>query len=194
MSGGSGSEAPSPEANRPTGIGLGGQTGGEAGIRCSTDAEIDPLDFTAKSPLGYSAADILQGLVPSYSATLTYADDSTSALTISLASDGGGAGYAPGCQRNTIDVVVGWSSADGAFAETLRGKLFARSPDSATLDVELPAAEFSGSYPRTHRAELMPAPVSFSFEIEFDPTSVHGSVSLLRGPPDAQDSLAIGSF
>jgi hypothetical protein len=194
MSGG-GSESASPQANGATGRGqLGGQTGGEAGIRCSTDAEIDPLDFTAKSPLGYSAADILQGLAPNYSASFSYADGSTSALAISLASDAGGAGYAPGCQRNAVDVVVGWSSTDGAFAETLHGKLFARSPDSATLSVELPAADFSGSYPRTHRAELMPAPVSFSFEMEFDPTSVHGGVSLLRGPLDAQDSLAIGSF
>jgi hypothetical protein len=194
MSGGNG-EAARPEASGPAGSGLlGGQTGGEAGIRCSTDAEIDPLDFSAKSPLGYSAADILQGLAPSYTATLSYADDSTSALGISLAPDGGGAGYAPGCQRNVIDVVVGWSSADGAFAETLHGKLFARSPDSATLSVELAAADFSGSYPLTHRAQLMPAPVSFSFEIEFDPASAHGSVSLLRGPPDARDSLALGTF
>jgi hypothetical protein len=191
---GGNAEGPLP-TGRPGGIGRsGGQTGGEAGIRCSPDVELQPLAFDAASPLGYSAADILAGLRSSYAATFSYADDSTSALTVTLASDGGRAAYAPGCSRNEIDVAVGWSSADGAFAETLRGKLFALSPDAATLDVELPLQELAGSYARSHAAELTPQPVSFSFQLEFEPSEAHGNVSALRGAPDAQDSLAIGSY
>jgi hypothetical protein len=180
---------------RPGGIGRGGgQTGGEAGIRCNPDVELQPLDFDAASPSGYSAADILAGLRPSYAGTFTYADDQTSGLTVTLASDGGRAAYAPGCSRNEIDVVVGWSTADGAFSETLRGKLFALSPESATLEVELPLQDFQGSYARSHAAELAPPPVSFSFQLTFEPSEAHGNVSALRGAPDAQDSLAIGSY
>jgi hypothetical protein len=182
-------------SGRPGGIGrLGGQTGGEAGIRCNADVVIEPLDFTAVSASGYSAADILMGLAPSYAATLTYADESTTALAVTLASDGGRAGYAAGCSRNELDVIVGWASSDGAFNETLHGQLFARSPDAATLRVELPAVGLGGSYADSHAAELTPPPVSFSFEIEFEPSTVQGSVSALRGSPDSQDSLAIGSF
>jgi hypothetical protein len=182
-------------SGRPGGIGrLGGQTGGEAGIRCNADVEIEPLDFAAVSASGYSAAELLMGLAPSYAATLTYADESTTALAVTLASDGGRAGYAAGCSRNEIDVLVGWATSDGAFSETLHGQLFARSPEAATLRLELPAASLRGSYASSHAADLTPPAVSFSFEIEFDPGAVHGSVSALRGPPDSQDSLAIGSF
>lgn len=190
----SGTEAGAP-TGRPGGIGrFGGQTGGEAGIHCNPDVELQPLAFDAASPLGYSAADILAGLRSSYAATFTYADDESTPLTLTLASDGGGAAYAPGCSRNAIDVSVGWSTADGEFAETLRGKLFALSPDAATLDVELPLPDFTGSYARSHAAELLPLPVSFSFQLEFAPSEAHGNVSVLRGAPDAQDSLAIGSY
>jgi len=182
-------------AGRPGGMGhFGGQTGGEAGIRCNADVALEPLDFAAVSPSGYSAADILTGLASSYAATFTYADQSTTPLAVTLASDGGRAGYAAGCSRNEIDVSVGWSTSDGAFSETLHGQLFALSPDAATLRLELPAANLTGSYASSHAADLTPPPVSFSFEIEFDPSAVQGSVSALRGPPDSQDSLAIGSF
>jgi hypothetical protein len=191
----SGSEAGAQAGAHPGGIGrFGGQTGGEAGIRCNADVALEPLDFDAASPSGYSAADILKGLAPSYTATFSHTDDSTSALLVTLASDGGRAAYAAGCSRNEIDVIVGWSTSDGAFSETLHGQLFALSPDSATLRLELPAAELIGGYASAHAAELLPPPVRFSFEIEFDPSSVHGSVSALRGPLDSQDSLAIGSF
>jgi hypothetical protein len=172
---------------------FGGQTGGEAGIQCTDDAEIDPLDFDAPSPLGYSAADILSGLAANYSSVFSYdSDQSTSELTVTLASDGA-AGYAPGCRRNELDVAVGWATADGAFTETLHGKLFAVSPDSATLTVEVPADSVLGSYPSTHAATLGPAPLSFVFALQFDPTSVHGSVNALSGDPDAQTS-SVGSF
>ena len=190
----SGTEEGAMPSGRPGGIGrFGGQTGGEASIHCSADVQLEPLDFDAPSPLGSSAADILAGLRASYAATFTYADASTSALTVTLASDGGRAAYAPGCSRNEIDVAVGWSTVDGAFAETLRGKLFA-SPDAATLDVELPLEDFAGSYASRHAAELAPPPVSFSFQLDFEPSDAHGNVSALRGAPDAQDSLAIGSY
>jgi hypothetical protein len=156
--------------------------------------ELQPLDFDAVSPLGYSAADILAGSSPSYAATFTYADAKTSALSVALASDGGRAAYAPGCSRNEIDVAVGWSTADGEFSETLHGKLFALSPDAATLELELPLQDLAGSYGRSHAAELTPLPVSFSFQLEFAPSEAHGNVSALRGAPDAQDSIAIGSY
>lgn len=182
-------------SGRPGGIGRsGGQTGGEAGIRCNPDVKLQPLDFDAASPLGYSAADILAGLQPSYAATFTYIDETTTALTVTLASDGGRAGYAPGCSRNEIDVVVGWSTADGAFSEALHGKMFALSPDAAKLELELPLQDFQGSYARSHAAELAPSPVSFSFQLDFEPSEAHGDVSALRGAPDAQDSFAIGSY
>ena len=180
---------------RPGGIGRsGGQTGGEAGIHCNPDVELQPLGFDEPSPLGYSAADILAGLRPSYAATFTYTDETSTALSLTLASDGASAAYAPGCSRNEIDVVVGWSTADGAFSETLHGKLFALSPDAATLDVELPLQDLQGSYARSHAEQLVPAPVSFSFQLEFAPSEAHGNVSALRGAPDAQDSLAIVSY
>lgn len=179
---------------RPGGIGrLGGQTGGEAGIRCNADVELQPLGFETVSPLGYSAAEIMSALGPSYAATLTYADDSATPLTLQLVS-GGQAAYAAGCSRIAIDVSVIWSTADGAFDEALRGRLFALSPDVATLDVEVPASEFVGNYARRHAAELEPPPLRFSFQLEFSPSEAHGSVSALRGPPDSQDSLGIGSF
>jgi hypothetical protein len=189
-----GESAPSETTGRPGGIGrFGGQTGGEAGIRCSADVELEPLAFDTVSPLGYSAAEIVSALAPSYAASFTYADDSATPLTVGLAS-AGQAAYAPGCSRIAIDVVVAWSTADGAFDETLRGKLFALSPEAATLSVEVPAGDLAGSYPSRHAAELGPPPLSFSFELEFAPSAAHGSVSALRGPPDNQDSLGIGSF
>ena len=132
-------------------------------------------------------------VVSSYAATFTYADDSATQLTVGLAS-AGQAAYAPGCSRIAIDVAVAWATADGAFDETLRGKLFALSPEVAALSVEVPASDLAGSYPSSHAAELGPPPLSFSFELEFAPAEIHGSVSALRGPPDAQDSLGIGSF
>lgn len=191
----SGTEAGTLPTGRPGGIGRsGGQTGGEAGIHCNPDVELQPLDFAAPSPLGYSAAEILAGLQPSYAATFTYGDETTTALSVTLASDGGRAAYAPGCSRNEVDVVVAWATADREFSETLRGKLFALSPDAATLDVELPLQELQGSYARSHATELQPLPVSFSFQLDFAPSEAHGNVSALRGAPDAQDSLAIGSY
>jgi hypothetical protein len=173
---------------------LGGQTGGEAGIRCTDDAEIDPLGFDDPSPLGYSAADILGGLATHYTAVFSYdADQSTSELSVTLASDGG-AGYAPGCRHNEIDVSVGWSTADGAFSETLHGKLFAASPESATLSVEVPATSLLGSYSSAHATSLGSPPIRFSFDLRFDATSVQGSVNALAGEPDTQTSTSIGSF
>jgi hypothetical protein len=169
--------------------------GAESGVDAQTPAgvELEPLAFDTVSPLGYSAAEIVSALAPSYAASFTYADDSATPLTVGLAS-AGQAAYAPGCSRIAIDVVVAWSTADGAFDETLRGKLFALSPEAATLSVEVPAGDLAGSYPSRHAAELGPPPLSFSFELEFAPSAAHGSVSALRGPPDNQDSLGIGSF
>jgi len=179
---------------RPGGIGrFGGQTGGEASIHCSADVELQPLAYDAVSPLGVSAAEIIRALAPSYAETFTYADDSATPLTVGLTS-AGQAAYAPGCSRIAIDVVVTWATADGAFDERLRGKLFALSPDVATLSVEVPVGDLAGSYPSRHAAELGPPPLSFSFELEFAPSAAHGSVSVLRGPPDNQDALGIGSF
>ena len=181
-------------SGRPGGTGrFGGQTGGEAGIRCNADVALEPLDFDALSPLGYSAAQIVNSLAHSYAATFTYADDRATQLAVRLASEGRSA-YAPGCSRIEIDVVVGWSSADGAFDETLRGKLFAISPDAATFDVEVPSTDLVGSYADSHSAELGPPPLSFSFELQFTASAAHGSVSALRGVAEAQNSLAIGSF
>lgn len=83
--------------------------------------------------LGFSAADVLTFLAGPRSAELVYADGSTTALTLSVESDGAGVSYtrredAYGEGLDCVDslelgLVVNLSTADGAFAERLTTSL-----------------------------------------------------------------------
>jgi len=169
----------------------GGQTGGEAGIHCSADVALEPIAFDATTPLGYSPAEIAAGLRGAYASTLSYADGGETEFALGL-SYPGTSFYAADCSRIVLDVTLGISTTDGAFAESVHGRLFARSPDAATLEVDLPVAQFDGSYLSTHASTLPEGLVGIAFTFEFTADDTHGSISASSG--SSETSEPIGDF
>src|SRR3954464_995704 len=72
---------------------LGGQTGGEAGLRCAKAVTVEPLAFDANSPLGFSGADIASWLPKTAARPLAWTDGTSAVLDLSLEYTGT-AGYA----------------------------------------------------------------------------------------------------
>jgi hypothetical protein len=187
---GSGASESAPES--PPGIALGGQTGGEAGIRCTSETPVEPLALDAPSPLGFSAAEIFQTLRSEYSGVLTYTDGSSTELTISIHYDGS-AGYARNCRSNQALVVVNVSTADAALGESLHAPLFARSADTATVQIDLSPDAIAGSL-RATRPDVA-ALSQLSFDISFDPLAAHGSLTgVTASDAGASDTLSIATF
>jgi hypothetical protein len=172
---------------------IGGQTGGEAGIHCSADVALAPIALDTTTALGHSPADIVAGLQTEHDVALDYADGSMIGLQVTLAYDGPVA-FAAGCNRIELDVTLGFVSADGAFAETLHGRLFASSPDSATLAVDIPADALAGAYVSSHAMSLLEGPLTFSFALEFTSDTVHGSIEASSGANDSGDTQFIANF
>lgn len=169
----------------------GGQTGGEAGIHCSADVELQPIAFDAITPLGYAPAEIAAALRQVYASTLRYAEGGETELELTL-SYPGTSFYAAACSRIVLDVTLGISTADAAFAGGVHGRLFARSPDAATLEVNVPADQLDGSYLSTHASSLPEGPLSIAFTFEFTADDTHGSISATSNATEA--SQPIGDF
>jgi hypothetical protein len=169
----------------------GGQTGGEAGIHCSADVELEPIAFDASTPLGYSPAEIAAGLREAYASTLIYAEGGETELALAL-SYPGTSFYAADCRRVVLDVTLGFSTTDAALAGSVHGRLFARSPDAATLELDVPADQLDGSYLSTHASTLPEGPISIAFRFEFTADDTHGSISATSNTTDS--SQPIGNF
>ncbi len=113
----------------------GGQFGEETDTGCQISEET-ALDLDEVSALGISPQEVLDIAEAEHSATLTWADDSTTALTLSV-SDPTNARYvtyeyvsSDGAEIDmncpdvvVIDMTLGLSTDDGAFAESLDGSL-----------------------------------------------------------------------
>jgi hypothetical protein len=171
----------------------GGQTGGEAGIRCNADVALEPIALDASTPLGYSPADIVTGLPAAHDLALSYAEGAMTGLQITLAYDGPVA-FAAGCNRIELDVTLGFVSIDGAFDEALHGRLFAASPDSATLTIDVPIDALAGDFATSHAASLPEGPLTLSFALEFASDTVRGSIDASAGSNDTGDSQFIANF
>ncbi|HEV8551442.1 MAG TPA: hypothetical protein VGQ57_20485, partial [Polyangiaceae bacterium] len=126
-------EAPAPA---PGNARLGGQTGGEAGLRCTPTMSSEPLAFDTPSPLGFSGADVARALPGASSSVVLWRDGTDTTLDVTL-TPGTRAGYASSCRANVLDVTVSLRTADGALDETVVTELFAKNPDAVSLDVSL---------------------------------------------------------
>jgi len=126
----------------------GGQTGGETPPRCSDPTPVRPLGLTDPSPRGYSAQDILDGVdaTANHTATLTWLDTNLATTLDASLSYRNFSGYADRCKQNEIDVLLVLTSSDGALDESVAAKTFAASPNSATIDLDLPVAALHGSF------------------------------------------------
>lgn len=165
----------------------GGQTGGEAGIQCTAATAIEPLALDAASPLGFSASDVLSACDSATPALLHWANGGSTALQLTLSASGN-AGYAASCHANAVNVSLSVRSADGAFAEVIAGRLFAKERDRATLSVELSAQAVHGSYFASGSGSL--ATENLKFDVEFVGSSYTGEIETVN----ADDTTLVGSF
>ncbi|MEZ4235662.1 MAG: hypothetical protein R3F59_05770 [Myxococcota bacterium] len=136
--------------------GDGGQIGDEAneGAHCEV-SESTPLALDEASPGGFSAQEVLDGLEGVHEATLTYADGTTAALTVTvtatgdaawevqeLVDEGTGGGMEPAISMTcpdvlSIGVTVGFATDDGVFAEQFDVDLQASGAGQASVYVPL---------------------------------------------------------
>jgi hypothetical protein len=169
-------------ASEPTGqpaLQMGGQTGGEAGIACTSTVNVAPLALATPSPLGFSGQDVIAALSFEDRAVLSLADLTSPALRVAVAATGS-AGYAPSCASNEVDITLGLTSSDGAFAERLPAKLFAHSPDQAHASVSVPLLALTGNFATSH-PELAAHVTHLEFDVDFSGGAVSGSISTLSG-------------
>lgn len=166
----------------------GGQTGGEAGLNCSSDVAITRLYGDEASPLGFTAADVLAAVPERSTASLTWSDGATSVLSVELAGDGS-AGYAERCAANAVAVRLQLQSADGALDETLHGEVFARAPERAWLTIEVPIADVQSSGLQS-RARAVGAH-SIEFAVVLTSAGASGTITGLGA---AEASAPLASF
>ena len=167
---------------------LGGQTGGEAGIRCGEAVTVEPLAFGADSPLGFSGADIAGWLPKTAARPLAWTDGTSAVLDLSLTYTGT-AGYAAACRANAVDVTLGLTTSDGAFAEAANARLFSASAERASLDLELAVSTLSGSLTTTH-APLASGSDRLLFQIDFANGITSGRIAAL----DDDEQTEIAAF
>lgn len=162
----------------------GGQTGEET-VGC-VPVERDALAWNERSPLGFSADELLESLGNERDARLTWSDGASTSLELGLergggsvefqrrdeVGDGSGAEIAVECNDVlSIPVVLSFSTGDGAFAEAWPLTLLAETSSrvSASTRIDLDALE--GSFTVT---ELDPS--------EFDDVVASLSLTLGGGP------------
>ena len=184
----------------------GGQIGGEA-AQCKA-VTTTPLPMDQASVLGFSGADVMALAGGDHTATLTWAKGGTTDVTVSVATtapearyldmeyvdDGSGIEPAIGCADVVeVDVTFGFTTADGAFAESWASKIQAPSATEASFYRELDLGGLAGSYAVT---EVDPAAfdeVRAFLDATFDATGAHGTVSgqaILNGDASDPDSTA----
>jgi len=156
----------------------GGQTGGEAGLMCAPTVAVEALALTSQSPLGFSGQEVLAALGSEARALLSFADGTSPTLRVSVEASGG-AGYAPTCSANEVDITLHLASSDGALIESLPAKLFARRPTQAWTTVSVPLSALNGSFATSH-PELATLGSQLEFSVELSGGAASGSVSALR--------------
>jgi hypothetical protein len=144
-----------------TGI-AGGQTGEEGGAACEP-IESTRLAWSERSPLGFSADELLGALGRERSTRLTYDDGATTTLSLTLErgsegaveyqerewmSDGSGAEIGvPECPEVvSTPVTVTFSTGDSAFAEEWDFALLAQSLSQATASIRLDLDTLRGNF------------------------------------------------
>ena len=163
---------------------VGGQTGGEAGIRCAQTVAVEPLAFDADSPLGFSGADIATSLPKTAARPLAWTDGTSAVLDLSLAYTGT-AGYAAACRSNAVDVTLELATSDGALAESVPARLFCASTERASLDVELDVSTLYGSLATTH-AMLASASDRLLIQIDFANGITSGRVAAMHDDENSE--------
>ncbi|HVY26166.1 MAG TPA: hypothetical protein VHB79_06420 [Polyangiaceae bacterium] len=169
----SSSPAPSDKAPGPL---LGGQTGGENGLNCTPGTALEPMPMDSASELGFSAAQMLTRVAGEQTLDLTWSDGGTTALSLTIAGLGR-AGYARACSANELDVSVKLVTQDGALAEAVQAKLFARSLERASSSLELPLASLRGTL--SARLTLPPGQDTLAVHLDFADGAASGGIDAI---------------
>jgi hypothetical protein len=180
---GSGSDPTPPPASA---LHVGGQTGGEAGIRCSTTVSIEPLGFDTDSPLGFSAQDLARSLPSSVARPLAWTDGSSAVLDVTLAYAGTG-GYAASCRSNAADVMLALTTSDGALNEVATARVFGSTLERGTVDVELAVSSLMGSLAAAH-ATLVDASARILVQVDLAAGTASGRILVVY--PDRSTEIA----
>jgi len=167
----------------------GGQTGDEE-ARCEV-ATSTALGLDDDSPLGFGPADVLAYAGGVHTGPLAWEVGGTTEVTLDAAQSGeiayveyewvdhSGQDIATiGCENQVeIDVTLGFSTADGAFDETIDTRIVAGVADRATLFVALDLDDLTGTYEVTTETDTSDFDaVSAFLSTEFAPTSWSGVV------------------
>jgi len=172
--------APVPPAN----MHVGGQTGGEAGIRCSDSVTVTALAFDTASPLGFSAQDVAAALPAHVARPLAWTDGSSAVLDLEVAFTGS-AGYAAACHSQAADVTLSLTSSDQALVDSVPGRLFSSALDRATLDVNLTPNALSGALATVHPS-LVAGASGVSVLVDFAGNTASGRVLASGTEGDAE--------
>ena len=173
-----------PSAPGPSSMHLGGQTGGEAGVRCTTTVTVSPLAFDAASPLGFSGADVERSLPKTAARPLAWTDGTSAVLDLSLVFTGT-AGYAAACRSNAADVTLVLTTSDGALDESVPARVFSPSSEDASLEVELDVPTLSGSLTTTH-STLVGASDRVLLQFDFAGGTVSGRTVTVHDDADTE--------
>jgi len=139
-----------------------------------------------------SGQQVLDATRPSYAATLTYSDDSTTGLGVDVTYDGGAivchpailappGSAAPDLPAHVeVEVTVGLTSDDGAFDESFTTLLDAFSPAAATFSERILEEDLTGTFD----PELSDhTNVGVTFDATFMGASASGSLLKGGAPP-----------
>jgi hypothetical protein len=191
----------------PDGPQAGGQFGSESSSGCLA-VSTTMLPMAEASVLGFSGADLMALVGGDHAATLAWAKGGSTEATVSVntqatearyldrewTDDGSGIELAMDCPDVLeVDVIVGFTTADGAFRESWTSKIMAPTAAQASFFQELDLAALGGSYQVT---EVNPAEfdeVRAFLDADFDAEGVHGRIdgqAIENGDPSLPDSTA----
>jgi hypothetical protein len=188
----------------------GGQTGGE-GFGCRVDST-ETLALEQDSPLGFSAATVVAVVGDPRQPVLTWERGGTSPLTLEVQYQGGAVRYeertffsddgseiAMDCPSQiVVDAQLGFTTEDGAFAESWTVPVRASVADAAEIRVQMDdLTALAGAYQVT---EVDPADfdaIGLALTVAIDATAAHGEVSGIgvqedhSGDPDGAASFRV---
>lgn len=172
-----------------------GQIGGVYGEGGICDDQKEPVGVTDVTPLGFSASDVISSISGERTAPLTWAKGGSTTATVLVGtptaarfvestrkegspSGGPEPGFAVECSdRLEIDVPLSFSTADGAFAETLEVTLRAERVDAASFYHELDLSALEGSYQVTEVDPSAYKQVRVYLSGTIDSSAVTGEIS-----------------
>lgn len=184
-----------------------GQSGEE--MMSCTAASTQDYALADTTPLGFTGQQLADLVVGSHAATLTWAKGGDTALTVDVTSaatvvtwrdmewqdDGSGAEIATMESMDCADdlvlaATVGFTTADGAFAESWDLDLAAQTADTAAAYSELDLDNLTGTYTVT---EVDPADydaVRAFLDLSFDAAGVSGAIQGQAEKADAETASA----